>query len=84
VPLLSQVHKGAEETSEISSHENFPAGGALVVGGRVRVIDELRVVFRAESEDELKKSCVGKLSFADDGVDPHETVSEKFFEQGGN
>lgn len=84
LPLLKQVYEGADEISEISSHENFPAGGSLVVNGRVRVIDELRVVFRAESEDELKKkSCLGKITFADDGVDPHETASEKLFKQGG-
>jgi hypothetical protein len=85
LPILKTAYQGSSTVHAISGHETFPHGGQLILGGTVKVIDELRVVFRAESEDDLKdKSSIGVLTHADGTADPNAIHSEQKFTQGGN
>src|SRR5690348_13786546 len=56
LPTIESAYKGKEVLAAASAHETFPEGGAPVLHGKRKVVDELRVVFRAESEDDLTKS----------------------------
>lgn len=69
VPTLKTAYQGKEEIVAATGHETFPQGGSLVLGGQRKVVDELRIVFRAWSEDDLTKSF-GKVSHEDNSPAP--------------
>jgi hypothetical protein len=64
LPLLKKAYDGKDEIAAATSHLTFPEGGSLVIAGDRTTVDELRVVFRAWSEDDLTTSF-GKVSQAD-------------------
>lgn len=56
LPTLKKTYAGKDVIATKSSHETFAEGGKLIVNGKTTVADELRVVFRAESDDDLTES----------------------------
>lgn len=69
LPVLKTAYQGKDEIVAATAHESFPQGGRLVLGGRRTEVDELRVVFRAWSEDDLTAS-LGKVAQVDSNPNP--------------
>lgn len=85
LPIIKTAYQGKNELVGATTHQTFPEGGSLILAGKRTTVDELRVVFRAESEDTLTKSF-GQVAQADNTpvsgiIDEGE---KPVFTQGGN
>lgn len=65
LPIIRSAYQGKNELVAATAHETFPEGGSLILAGDRTTVDELRVVFRAESEDDLTTSF-GRVTQVDD------------------
>jgi hypothetical protein len=85
LPVVKTAYQGKEEIAAATAHETFPQGGRLVLGGRRKEVDELRVVFRAWSEDDLTTSF-GRVSHEDASPAPKivDEGEKPFFTQSGD
>jgi hypothetical protein len=85
LPILKTTYQGKDEIAAATAHETFPQGGSLILAGDRTTVDELRVVFRAWSEDSLTASF-GRVTQADN-TPPSGIVDEgekPVFTQGGD
>jgi hypothetical protein len=48
-PVAKEALSGKQVIGKSTAHETFPQGGALILDGTVKVVDELRVVYHAWS-----------------------------------
>ena len=67
LPILKKAYSGKEVLVQKTAHETFQQGGRIILPGGANIIDERRVVFRAESEDDLTTS----FGRADQAVSKH-------------
>jgi hypothetical protein len=85
LPIIKTAYQGKNELVAATTHQTFPEGGSLILAGKRTTVDELRVVFRAESEDTLTKSF-GVMEQADStsasGI--FDEGEKAVFTQGGN
>jgi hypothetical protein len=63
-PLAEKAFAGKEIIVQKASHETFQQGGRIVLPRASNLIDELRVVFHAYSEDAMHKDdCFGVVAY---------------------
>jgi hypothetical protein len=65
LPLLKKLYEGKDEIASATDHVTYLQHGSFVVNGQRVHPDEIRVVFRATSEDDLTGS-LGRVEQSED------------------